>query len=76
MACGGCGKRNAAKQAARKAARAAANTKIDEVMGGYGHLTDSQIKARLEVYKKKYCSNCEKRYECNYEMYSKCKKNK
>ncbi len=73
MACSGCGKRNAAKQAARKAAKNAQN---DEVMGGYGHLTDSQIKARLEVYKKKYCSNCEKRYECDYEMYSKCKKNK
>lgn len=69
MACGGCGKKRAARQAAKKA------VEKDEVMGGYGHLTDSQIRARLEVYKKKYCSNCAKRYECNYETYSKCKKN-
>ncbi len=69
MACGGCGKRRAAKQPVKQTAEK------DEVMGGYGYLTDSQIKARLEVYKKKYCPNCEKRYECGYEMYSKCKKN-
>jgi len=69
MACGGCGKKRAARQTAKKA------VEKDEVMGGYGHLTDSQIRARLEVYKKKYCSNCSKRYECNYETYSNCKKN-
>ncbi len=69
MACGGCGKKRAARQVAKKA------VEKDEVMGGYGHLTDSQIRARLEVYKKKYCSNCDKRYECNYETYYKCKKN-
>jgi len=70
MACAGCGKKRAAKQVAVDA------VKKDEVMGGFGHLTDRQIKARLEVYKKKYCPNCSKRYECTYEIYSKCKKNK
>ncbi len=73
MACSGCGKRRAAKQVAKRTDSKAVEK--DEVMGGYGYLTDSQIKARLEVYKKKYCPNCEKRYECGYEMYSKCKKN-
>lgn len=42
-------------------------------MGGYKYLTDVQIKARLEVYKKRNCSGCEKRYECDYSMYVKCK---
>jgi hypothetical protein len=65
MACKGCGKR----QVSRKI------TKTD-VMGGYKYLTARQIKARLEVYKRRYCSDCDKRYECDYEMYVKCKKNK
>jgi hypothetical protein len=69
MACSGCGKKRAVR------ARAAAAAKIkNEVMGGYKYLNDKQIKARLEVYKKKYCSDCESRYECTYEIYSGCKK--
>ena len=69
MACSGCGKK-------RRAARAASQKAIekDEVMGGYKYLKDRQIKARLEVYKKKYCKGCDKRYECNYAMYVECKK--
>jgi len=72
MGCGGCGKRRAARAAGNK------NITKDDVMGGYKYLTDRQIKARLEIYKKRYCSNppCDKRYECNYETYVKCKKNK
>ena len=64
MACGGCAKRRAAKKSA-----------IDKnpVMGGYKFLTDVQIKARLEAYKKKYCSDCKKRYECDYSNYVSCK---
>jgi hypothetical protein len=68
MACSGCGK----KRAARAARSIAKNG--DEVMGGFKYLNDRQIKARLEVYKKKYCSDCENRYECTYEIYSGCKK--
>lgn len=68
MACSGCGK----KRAARAARNIVKNG--DEVMGGYKYLNDRQIKARLEVYKKKYCSNCESRYECTYETYKGCKK--
>ena len=70
MGCSGCGKKRAAR-----AARAVIDEKTG-VMGGYKYLNDKQIKARLEVYKKRYCSDCKKRYDCNYEMYVKCKENK
>ena len=62
MGCSGCGKRH------RKPANST------DVMGGYKYLTDRQIKARLEVYKKRYCKKCAKRYECDYQNYVKCKK--
>lgn len=68
MACSGCGKRRAVR-AAKKIAKNG-----DEVMGGFKYLNDRQIKARLEVYKKKYCSDCDDRYECAYETYTKCVK--
>lgn len=61
MGCSGCGKRH------RK-------PNSTDVMGGYKYLTDRQIKARLEVYKKKYCKSCDKRYKCDYQNYVKCKK--
>jgi hypothetical protein len=67
MACRGCGKRKAVNKEA---------IKKNEVMGGFGHLTDRQIRARLEVYKKKYCKDCDRRYKCDYKMYIECKKNK
>ncbi len=44
------------------------------VMGNYKYLTDRQIRARLEVYKKKFCQACERRYQCDYPMYVECKK--
>jgi len=69
MSCSGCGRK-------RQAARRAAQKSGDEVMGGYKYLNDRQIKARLEVYKKKYCKGCNKRYECDYQSYVECKKNK
>lgn len=47
----------------------------DPVMGGYKYLTDRQIKARLENYKKRYCKVCPERYKCDYVMYTECKKN-
>jgi len=46
------------------------------VLGGYGYLTNRQIRARLEVYKKRYCKDCDKRYKCDYKMYVECKENK
>jgi hypothetical protein len=65
MACGGCAKRRATRHAAAKS--------NNPVMGGYKYLTDVQIRARLESYKKRNCPNCGKRYECDYTMYVKCK---
>ncbi len=69
MACGGC---------ARKRAAAVANRQSKEdtdLMGGFSNLTDRQIKARLEVYKRRYCQPCDKRYDCDYTMYTDCRKN-
>lgn len=59
MVCGSCGKKKQINY---------------DVMGGYKYLSDRQIRARLEVFKKRNCSDCEKRYDCNYEMYVNCKK--
>lgn len=70
MACGACGKRRAAAKAARQSKEDA------DIMGGYANLTDRQIKARLEVYKRRYCKECAKRYDCNYETYVNCRKQK
>jgi hypothetical protein len=36
-------------------------------------LNDRQINARLEAFKRRFCNNCKKRYECDYQMYVKCK---
>jgi hypothetical protein len=65
MACGGCARRRAARNAP-------AGTK-ESLMGGYKYLTDRQLRARLEVYKKNNCKDCEKRYECDYSMFVQCK---
>lgn len=63
MACSACSKRRAAAEASRQYT----------VMGGYKNLPDRIIKARLEVYKKRYCSECVDRYKCDYQNYVKCK---
>ena len=47
-----------------------------DVMGGYKYLQPQQVRARLEVFKKKYCQDCEKRYECDFKMYQQCQKYK
>jgi hypothetical protein len=70
MACGGCAKRRAASAAKRQSAA------DSDLMGGYANLTNQQIKARLEAYKRRYCKECETRYECDYARYLACKKNK
>lgn len=65
MACGGCGKRRAAKKVKRI---------TEDLKGGYKYLTDRQLRARLEVYKKHNCTDCSKRYKCDYGMFVECKK--
>lgn len=49
--------------------------KGDNILGSYKYLNDRQIKARLEVYKKINCKNCNERYKCDYVMYLKCREN-
>jgi len=72
MACGGCAKRRAVRTAARSAAH---QTKNDyDLMGGYANLNDKQIKARLEVYKKRFCPQCSERYTCDFVRYMECRK--
>lgn len=66
MACGGCSKRRAANRQ---------NKEDYDLMGGYGTLSDVQIKARLEVYKRRYCKQCVKRYSCDFVIYTACRKN-
>ncbi len=44
-----------------------------DILGGYKYLKPNQIKARLEVFKKNYCKDCEKRYKCDYTVYLSCK---
>jgi len=68
MVCGACGK-------GKNKTYRNTDGSVD-VFGGYGNLNDRQIKARLEIYKRKYCPNCEKRYMCDYVMYVECKKGK
>jgi len=63
MGCSGCGKKNAARS-------------NSNIMEQHKYLNDRQLRARLEVYKRQYCQNCEKKATCDYENYVKCKKNK
>jgi len=73
MPCGGCSKRRDARKA-RSIAREA--TERSDLFGGYSSLSTQQIKVRLELYKKRYCKSCIHRYECDYERYLSCKKQK
>jgi len=61
MACGGCGSRRHVN-------------KPYSVTGGNKYLTDRQLKARLERYKRIYCKECETRYECDFVSYKSCDK--
>ena len=44
-----------------------------DVLGGYKYLKPHQIIARLEVFKRNECKDCEKRYKCDYSLYLTCK---
>lgn len=68
MACGGCAKRRASNN------NASATKTTYDIMGGYANLTDRQIKARLEVYKRKFCADCRERYTCDFARYTECRK--
>jgi len=70
MACGGCGKN-------RRPSRAAVNNKTNyyNFTGGVDvkSLNQKQINARLEIFKRRFCSDCNDRYKCNYEVFLNCK---
>ncbi len=69
MACGGCGRNR------RPRNRNANNPENYDLTGGVAvsSLNDRQLKARLEVFKRKFCKNCEIRYNCDYPTYLECK---
>ena len=64
MGCGCKGRRKAKKR----------NSSPASVMGNYKYLNSTQIKKRLEVFKKLYCGDCGHKQECDYTMYSECEK--
>ena len=68
MACGGCQKRGAEQLVARQ------NKEDEHIMAEYPTLTSRQFNSRFEVYKRRYCRDCSKRYSCDYEMYVSCRK--
>ena len=70
MACGSCSKKR----------RRSPNTNINrsqdyDLAAGMNikSLNSKQINARLEVFKRKFCSACTKRYDCDYQSYLNCK---
>ncbi|KKN58612.1 hypothetical protein LCGC14_0550310 [marine sediment metagenome] len=44
-----------------------------DVLGGYKYLKPRQLKARLEIFKRKHCKDCKDRYKCDYALYVACK---
>jgi hypothetical protein len=72
MPCGGCAKRRAARQAVSRVTKSA--DPVRDIMGGYANLNNQQIKARLEVYKKRFCPQCKERYTCDFGRYMECRK--
>lgn len=66
MACGACS-RNKNKN------KTSDGLAYSIVFGNYGYLTDRQLKARLENYKRNYCKECDKRYECDLSIFVTCK---
>ena len=44
-----------------------------DVLGGYKYLKPHQVKARLEVFKRRHCQECSDRYKCDYSNYVQCK---
>ena len=66
MACNSCRKK-------RENVNNTKSAKGYDIMGGYGNLSERQIRARLENFKKSFCTTCESRYVCDYKMYLECK---
>jgi len=68
MGCG-CGNRKPNKPAIRNLTRTPFT-----VLGNYKFLNQQQIAKRLELFKKFYCGDCNKKENCDYAMYAGCGK--
>lgn len=66
MACGGCNSK-------RKYTNKVNDVSKEDLFGKYKYLSNKQIEARLDSYKRKNCTDCDKRYECNYTSFLACK---
>jgi hypothetical protein len=62
MGCYGCGRSTKVKSKPR------------DILGSYKYLSAKQIKARLDVFKEKNCTNCEDTLKCDFTMYKACTK--
>jgi len=69
MACGSCSKRRPSPNTR------AVTPEAYDLAGGMDvrSLNNRQIKARLEVFKRRFCKTCTARYSCNYTIYLECK---
>lgn len=65
MACGSCSKRQSSRVV----------EPVYDLTGGLDihSLNTQQVRARLEVFKRKFCRDCSSRYECDYSRYLVCK---
>lgn len=63
MACGACNKNNN---------KQATGDERFNLMHEYQYLTQQQLQARLETFKRRYCSDCSTRYDCTYSVYAAC----
>lgn len=72
MACGSCSKRQGVSR------DGGSESLHYDLTGGVNinSLNNQQIRARLEVYKRKFCLGCSRRYECDYTSYLVCQQNK
>lgn len=68
MACGSCGRKKGSNTNTNNENLASAM-----VFGSNIYLTDRQLKARLENYKRNYCKECAERYECDLTRFVECK---
>lgn len=71
MACGSCAKR---RNNSRSTTRTT-NPEDYDISDGVDikSLNDRQIRARLEIFKRKFCRDCSKYYDCDYANYLGCK---
>lgn len=68
MACGSCGRKRGSSTNTNNENLASAM-----VFGSNIYLTDRQLKARLENYKRNYCKECSERYTCDLTRFVICK---